>query len=91
MDMGQPKRNAAALHVLLESVADCFTQDTAKALIALRQEDRVRKTMQSLGKKASVGKLTESEANEYDALIEASDLIASLQLKARRRLTAKAA
>jgi hypothetical protein len=37
--------------------------------------------------KASAGRLTPQEAHEYQTLIEVGDLVATLQLKARRRLT----
>jgi hypothetical protein len=42
--------------------------------------------MVKLWTKASAGRLTPKEASEYHALIEAGDMIATLQLKARRRL-----
>jgi hypothetical protein len=57
-----------------------------RALIELRQDQQVRRRMVKLGTKASAGRLTPKEASEYHALIEAGDMIATLQLKARRRL-----
>ena len=71
---------------LLSSVSDCFTDETARALVELRQDKRVRQRMEKLGVKSSKGRITPEEAREYQTLIEVGDLIATLQLKARRRL-----
>jgi hypothetical protein len=43
--------------------------------------------MLELGSKASAGSLTPQEAEEYDTYIEVGDIIAALQLKARRLLS----
>jgi len=77
----------ALLDRLLNSVTECFTPETARALVELRQDERVRRRMEELGVKASESRLTTEEAREYQTLIEAGDLIATLQLKARRRLS----
>jgi hypothetical protein len=42
--------------------------------------------MEQLGAKAGEGMLLPEEEREYDALIEISDVIATLQLKARHQL-----
>ncbi len=71
---------------LLESLSRCFGPDTARAVAELRQDELVRRRMEELGAKASVGGLSPDEAREYDALIEVGDLIATLQIKAREQL-----
>ncbi len=71
---------------LLESLSRCFDVNTAKAVIELRQDERVRRRMEELGLKSDEGLLSPEEENEYDALIEVSDVIATLQLKARQQL-----
>ena len=71
---------------ILDSVSQCFTPETARAVIELRQDKRVRNRMQQLGAKASAGRLTPKEALQYQTLIEVCDLIVTLQLKARHRL-----
>ena len=72
---------------LLESLSRCFDRDTARAVSELRQDELVRRRMEELGDKAGAGSLSPKEEGEYDALIELSDMIATLQLKARQQLT----
>ena len=71
---------------LLESLTSCFDVKTAKAVTGLRQDEVVRRRMEELGIKSDAGLLSPEEENEYDALIEVSDVIATLQLKARQQL-----
>lgn len=71
---------------LLESLSRCFDLNTAKAVTALRQDELVAQRMEELGAKADEGLLSPEEEREYDALIEVSDVIATLQLKARQQL-----
>ena len=42
--------------------------------------------MEELGAKANARSLSPEEEREYDALIEVSDVIATLQLKARQQV-----
>ena len=77
---------AKALDPLLESLSRCFDLDTAPAVSELRQDELVRRRMEELGAKASGGRLSPEEDREYGTLIEVSDLIATLQLKARAQL-----
>ena len=75
-----------ALDSLLESLSRCFDVQTARALVELPQDERARERMEELGAKASEGRLSPEEAREYESLVEVSDVIATLQLKARRQL-----
>jgi hypothetical protein len=84
--MNSSESSPASLDRLLDSVSQCFTRETARALVELRPDARVRKRMENLGAKATAGRLKAEEAREYQTLIEVGDLIATLQLKARRRL-----
>lgn len=78
---------SSLLDDLLDSVSACFTPDTARALVALPPNEAVRARVAELGAKAEAGTLTPEEAGDYDTFIEAADLIAALQLKARRQLS----
>src|SRR5947208_13919212 len=49
---------------ILNSVSECFTAETAKALIELRQDKHVRDRMEELGVKASAGRLTPEESRQ---------------------------
>lgn len=79
--------NPSLLDKLLDPVSACFTPETARALVALRPNDEVRNRVAALGQKAEAGTLTPEEARDYDTFIEVGDLIAALQLKARRQFT----
>ena len=76
------------LDQLLDPVSACFTPETARALVALPPNEGVRARVAELGAKADAGILTPEEARDYDTFIEAGDLIAVLQLKARQQLSA---
>jgi hypothetical protein len=74
----------------LEPVAECFTPQVAQKLVDLRLDEEVRVRIEELGKKSNEGTLTEIEAAEYKDYIEAGDLVALLQAKARRVLNESA-
>ena len=80
--------NPSLLDKLLDPVSACFTPETARSLVALRPNEEVRSRVADLGRKAEAGTLTPEEARDYDTFIEVGDLIAALQLKARRQLNA---
>jgi hypothetical protein len=84
--MNRSHRAPSALDRLLESLSCCFDLHTARAVTELRQDEVARRRMEELGDKASAGRLSPDEEREYDALIEVSDVIATLQLKARQQL-----
>jgi hypothetical protein len=86
--MNEAYSTTVSLDNLLEAVSRCFTPETARALVALRPLESVQLRMEELGAKAGEGQLTVAEAREYETLIETGDLIATLQLKARRLLPA---
>ena len=64
----------------------CVLVDGYRPLTELRQDEVARRRMEELGAKASAGRLSAKEEREYDALIEVSDVIATLQLKARQQV-----
>ena len=84
--MKNPAHRSELVDRLLESLSRCFDLNTAKAVTELQQDELVRQRMEQLGAKAGEGLLSLEEEREYDALIEISDVIATLQLKARHQL-----
>jgi hypothetical protein len=79
---------SSLLDDLLDPVSACFTPETARAIVALPPNETVRARVVELGAKAVAGTLTPEEARDYDTFIEAADIIAALQLKARRQISA---
>jgi len=79
-------RSSAVLEEMLESVSRCFNVDVARALVALRADERMQARVDDLAEKCNEGQLTPEERSEYEAYVQASTLIGILQAKARRIL-----
>jgi hypothetical protein len=77
---------ASYLNRFLEPVTDAFTPETARQFAGLRANAELQAHVDDLARKANDGTITPDEDAEYKALIDAADLIAVLQLKARRFL-----
>jgi F420-dependent methylenetetrahydromethanopterin dehydrogenase len=79
-------REASVLEELLEPVSRCFNVDVARALAALRVNERLQARVDELAEKCNEGLLTAEEEEEYEAYVHASTLVGVLQAKARRIL-----
>jgi len=78
------------LDEVLEPVARCFTPDVARQIVALRTAPTLQSRLDELAGKANEGELTEEEREQYEAYVEAIDLIGILQVKARKILATNA-
>jgi len=76
----------AGIDDVLEPLSLCLDAESARRLTAFRIERPVQPRIEMLGQCANEGSLSSSEHAAYLALINASDFIAILKLKARRRL-----
>ena len=74
------------LDEVLEPVARCFTPDVARQIVALRAAPTLQARLDELARKANEGELSEEEREQYEAYVEAIDLISILQAKARKML-----
>ena len=74
------------LDEVLEPVVRCFTPDVARQVVALRAGPTLQARLDEFASKANEGALTEQEREEYEAYVEAIDLISILQAKARKIL-----
>ena len=74
------------LEEVLEPVARCFTPDVARQIASLRADPALQARLDDLASKANEGELSEGEREQYEAYVEAIDLIAILQAKARKIL-----
>ena len=77
---------AAYLDRFLEPVTDAFTPEMARKFADIQTDPSLQVYVDKLAEKASLGTITAEEDAEYKAIIDAADLIAILQLKARRYL-----
>ncbi len=71
---------------LLESAARCLDLASVRALNDLKLTESAQARLDLLAQKANEGELNSEEAKEYDRFIELGDIIATLRLKAERRL-----
>ena len=71
---------------LLEPLSRCLDAESARRILEFRVDPAVQARLDILGEKANEGTLSESERAEYEAAINAADLISILKLKARRQL-----
>ncbi len=78
---------ATRLDDLLEPLSQCFDAESARRLVAFRIAPQVLTRIEVLGELANEGHLTADERSEYEALINAADLISILRLKAQRHLS----
>jgi hypothetical protein len=76
----------AGLDSLWEPLSLCLDAESARRLVAFRIDEPVQARISTLGERANEGNLSASERSEYEALINAADFIAILELKARRHL-----
>jgi hypothetical protein len=74
------------LDQLLGTVCQCLTPEVAARIAALRAPPRVQERLDQLAEKNIAGKITPDEEAEYAAYVEALDVIAILQNKARNLL-----
>ena len=77
----------AGLAKILDSVAQCFTPEVAKRVAELRADPAVQARIEELAERCNEGTITPEEMAEYDAYIQAMDVIAVLQKKARTLIT----
>jgi hypothetical protein len=71
---------------MLDLAADCFDVPTLEALARLRLSPRLAARVDRLAAKANEGTLTPRERAEYQAYMKTSELLALIQLRARRKL-----
>ncbi|MBV8895779.1 MAG: hypothetical protein JO051_04655 [Acidobacteriaceae bacterium] len=85
---GDLMHEAALLDELLDPLARCLDLESAQRVAESKISPAVQQKADALAQRANEGMLTAAEHSEYEALINAADLIAVLKVKARR-LTSK--
>jgi hypothetical protein len=71
---------------ILDPLAGCLTPEVARRLLDLRADAQTEGRLNDLAAKANEGTLTPLEDAEYKQMIDAIDLVAVLQAKARTLL-----
>ncbi|MBM3752771.1 MAG: hypothetical protein FJW38_02175 [Acidobacteria bacterium] len=80
--------STASLDGLLDPLASSLDPTALRQIVAFQISPEVQARVDYLASRANDGELTPDEDAEYEALIDAADLIAVLKLKAQRRLAA---
>jgi hypothetical protein len=80
---------ALVLDGLLGPLSRCLDAESARRVIAFRVDSAVQRKVDALAERANDGLLSEEERTEYEALINATDFISILKLKASYQLDAK--
>jgi hypothetical protein len=79
-------RDPAILDQLLDPFVQCLDAESARRVIESGIAPEVQQRVSVLAEQANEGDLTEDDRTDYETLINATDLIAMLKLKAQRRL-----
>jgi len=74
------------LDEMLDPVGECLTPDVAARIAALRADAQTQRRVDKLAEKNAEGTLSPGEEAQYAAYVEALDVIAILQAKARKAL-----
>lgn len=72
-----------SLDRILDPLTECFTPPVARRIVELQADPQTQKRLDELAAKANQGQLTDEEDSEYKQAIDAIDLLAILQAKAR--------
>ncbi len=73
----------AGLAKILDPVAQCFTPEVAKRVAELRADPAVQARIEELAEKCYEETIIPEELAEYDAYVQAKDVVAVLQKQAR--------
>jgi len=79
------------LEQVFDSLADCITPDAAQRIEEIQLDPRAQERIDELAAKANFGALNAEERAQYEDFIEAIDLLAIFQAKARVALARKSA
>jgi len=74
---------------IVEPISRCLTPESAREIVDLRADPELQARLDELAGKCNEGSLTPSERAQYLLYVEAIDLIAILQSKARILLRKK--
>jgi hypothetical protein len=71
------------LEKMLEPVARCWTPAVARQIAELRADPATQARLDELAAQCNAGELTDAEQREYEAYVDALDLVGLLQAQAR--------
>lgn len=78
---------ATLLDEFLDPLSRCLDAESARRVVALGVSASVQARVDLLADRANEGLLTADELAEYEALMNAEDIVAILKLKSRQQLS----
>jgi hypothetical protein len=85
--MSHTEQSQQAFHRGTAPIFSLLTAEQVRQLADLQADSSLADRLEELSAKANEGDLTDFERSEYEAYIEANNLLATLQAEARFRLT----
>ena len=79
----------SGLNCLLEPLSRCLDDESARRVAEFEIDPEVQARVDALAERANEGTLSHHERSEYEALINAADIISILKLKARLHLESR--
>jgi hypothetical protein len=76
---------ASMLDGILDPLANCLDTESAHRVLNLRFATEVQDRIDVLAERANEGVLTDDERSEYEAIVNAADIVAILKRKVRRQ------
>ena len=74
------------LHRVLEPILRSLPPEAARQIARAEADEELQKRVEELACKANEGTLTAEERSEYEAYVDAGDIVATLQAVARKTL-----
>jgi uncharacterized protein YnzC (UPF0291/DUF896 family) len=78
--------NTRILHRVLEPVLRSLPPEVARQIASAEADDDLQQRVSELANKANEGTLSPEERREYEAYVDAGDIVATLQVIARKTL-----
>jgi CBS domain containing-hemolysin-like protein len=79
-------KTITALHRVLEPILRSLPPEAARQIARARADDELQQRVEELAWKANEGTLSPEERSEYEAYVDAGDIVATLQAVARKTL-----
>lgn len=83
-------KTTTILHRVLEPVLRSLPPESARQIVRAEADEELQERVQELAGRATEGTLTVEEQREYQAYVDAGDIVATLQAVARKTLQAVA-
>ena len=79
-------KTTTILHRVLEPVLRSLPPEAARQIVRAEADEDLQQRVQELAGRANEGTLTPDEQREYEAYVDAGDIVATLQAVARKLL-----